>query len=140
MNKPFLIAWLLTFIVWMMGDFVVHGVLLHGDYATLPNLYRSDTDSQQYMHFMLLAHVMLAGAMVYIYRFGMQAKAWLGQGLRFGLALAGLNIVPNYLIYYAVQPLPGLMVAKQIGLEVVLMLLLGLLVAFLYRGQTASSN
>ena len=29
MNKKFLIAWVVLFIAWMAGDFLVHGVLLH---------------------------------------------------------------------------------------------------------------
>ena len=38
MNKNFLIAWVVLFIVWFAGSYVVHGVLLHDDYAQLANL------------------------------------------------------------------------------------------------------
>ena len=41
MNKKFAIAWLAVFVVWMVGSFIVHGVLLHGDYAKLSTLFRS---------------------------------------------------------------------------------------------------
>jgi hypothetical protein len=41
--------------------------------------------------------------------------------------------VPLYLIYYVVEPMPGDTVAKQIVYETVLVLLLGMLVAFMYR-------
>ncbi len=34
-------------------------------------------------------------------------KPFLGQGLRFGIAIAILMTIPVYLIYYAVQPWPG---------------------------------
>ena len=33
MNKKFLVAWLVLFILYMAGGFVVHEVLLHDDYA-----------------------------------------------------------------------------------------------------------
>jgi DUF1016 N-terminal domain len=138
MDKKYFISWLIMFIAWMAGSFVVHGVLLHDDYAKLPNLFRSETDSQKYMHLMLLAHVIMAGAMVWIYRLGVQNKPWLGQGLRFGLAVVLLNIVPYYTIYYVVQPMPGAMVIWQIALDGALVLLLGVLLAFLYR-QSAST-
>ena len=82
---------------------------------------------------MLLAHVMMAGAFVWIYARGVEAKPWAAQGLRYGLAIALLMIVPLYLIYYVVQPMPGDTVAKQIVYETVLVLLLGMLVAFMYR-------
>ena len=38
MNKKFLISWVVIFVVWMAGSFVVHGVLLGDGYAQLPNL------------------------------------------------------------------------------------------------------
>lgn len=133
MNKQFCIAWLVIFVAWMAGSFVVHGMLLHPDYLKLPQLFRPEADAQNYFHFMLLAHVILAGAFVWIFARGAEAKPWLGQGLRFGVAVALLTIVPTYMIYYAVQPMPGAMVAKQILGDGALILILGVIVAFLYR-------
>jgi Zn-dependent protease len=58
------------------------------------------------------------------------------QGLRFGIAVALLTSVPTYMIYYVVQPMPGSVVAKQIIFDSALMVILGVLVAWLYRGKT----
>jgi len=134
MNKRFLTAWLIVFIAWMAGSFVVHGVLLHQDYSTLPNLFRPEAEAQQYFPLMLLAHVILAGAFVWIYSRGVEDAPWAGQGIRFGLAVALLTIVPTYIIYHVVQPMPGSIAVKQIVFDGILLLALGLLVAFLYRG------
>jgi len=41
--------------------------------------------------------------------------------------------VPTYLIYYVVQPMPGMTVVKQIVFDGILMLVLGAVVAFMYR-------
>jgi hypothetical protein len=136
MNKKFLIAWVVIFVVWMAGSFVVHGVLLHDDYAKLGNLFRTEADSQQYFPLMILAHVLLSGAFAWIYARGVEAKPWLAQGIRFGVAVALLTIVPSYIIYYVVQPMPGATVVKQIVFDGVLMLILGSVVAFLYREPT----
>ena len=133
MTKRFFFAWVVTFVVWMVGSFVVHGMLLHGDYAKLPSLFRTDADSLQYFPFMLLAHVILAGALVWIYARGAEAKPWLSQGLRFGLAVALLTSVPTYMIYYAVQPMPGMLVLEQIAFDGIHLLILGAVVAFMYR-------
>lgn len=133
MNKKLIIAWVVIFIAWFVGSFVIHGVLLHGDYGQLPNLFRTETDQQQYFPLMLLAHVMLAGAFVWIYARGVERKAWLAQGVRFGVAVALLTIVPNYMIYFAVQPIPAGMVIKQIVFDGALMVVLGAIVAWLYR-------
>jgi hypothetical protein len=137
MDKKFLVAWLVTFIAWMFGSFVVHGALLQADYARLPQLFRAEADAQQYFPFMLLAHVLMSGALARIYGRGVEAKPWLGQGLRFGATVALLTVVPTYLIYYAVQPMPGAHVVKQIVFDGALVVLLGTLLAFLYRQRTS---
>lgn len=133
MNKKFFIAWIVVFVAWMIGSIVVHGVLLHEDYASLPGLFRPEADAQQYFPLMILAHVIMAGAFAWIYSRGAEARPWLAQGLRFGLAVALLTVVPTYTIYYVVQPMPGMHVVKQIVFDGILMLILGVLVAFVYR-------
>jgi hypothetical protein len=134
MNRKFLVAWLVTFIAWMVGSFIVHGTLLHEDYAGLSNLFRSEVEAQQHFPLMILAHVIMAGAFVWIYSRGVEAGSWSPQGLRFGLAVSLLTVVPWYMIYYVVQPMPGLLVVKQIVFDGILVLILGLIVAFMYRG------
>jgi hypothetical protein len=133
MGKAFFIAWIAVFVVWMAGDFVVHGMVLHDDYARLGSLFRSDADSQRYMPWMVLAHAVMAGALVWIYSRGVEATGWAGQGIRFGIAVALLAVVPSYMIYYAVQPMPGDVVAKQIVLETIVVVIVGLVTAALYR-------
>jgi hypothetical protein len=137
MNKKFLIGWVVLFVAWFLGSFVVHGLLLGSDYAALQGkLFRTEQESQPYFPLMLLAHVFLAGALVWIYARGREAaKPWLGQGLRFGLAIALLTIVPTYIIYFVVQPTPGLLAVKQIVFDGVLVLLLGVIVAWWYRAE-----
>jgi len=133
MNKKFLIAWIVVFVAWMAGSFVVHGVLLHGDYAKLPGLFRPEAEAQAYFPLMILAHVIMAGAFVWIYSRGVEAKPWLAQGLRFGLAIVLLTVVPTYTIYYVVQPMPGLHVVKQIVFDGVLVMILALIAASICR-------
>ena len=137
MNKRLIIAWVVIFVAWFMGSFVVHGVLLHSDYAQLPNLFRAEADQQKYFPLMILAHVILAGAFAWIYARGAEAKPWLAQGVRFGIAVALLTIVPNYMIYFCVQPVPGDMAIKQILFDSALMVILGTIVAWLYRNAPA---
>lgn len=133
MNRRFVVAWLAVFIGWMVGDFVIHGTLLYGEYARLPQLFRPEAEAQRYFPLMVLAHAIMAGAFVWIYARGVENTPWMGQGIRYGLAVALLGVVPTYLIYYVVQPLPGSLPVKQIVFDTILVVLLGMLVAFLYR-------
>ena len=124
----------MLFIAWFFGSFVVHGVLLSTDYMQLTSLFRTEADAQKYFPLMVLAHVILAGAFVWIYARGVEAKPWLAQGVRFGIAVALLTIVPSYLIYFVVQPMPASVVIKQIVFDGILLVILGIIVAWLYRG------
>ena len=137
MNKKFIIAWAVLFVAWFLGSFVVHGVLLRADYMQLTNLFRTEGDEQKHFPLMILAHLILSGAFVWIYARGAEAKPWLAQGVRFGVAVALLTTVPTYMIYFVVQPMPGDVVVKQIVFDGVLMLILGTIVAWLYRHAAA---
>ncbi|MFZ1100946.1 MAG: hypothetical protein WAN26_16240 [Steroidobacteraceae bacterium] len=137
MNKKFIVAWIVLFVAWFIGSFIVHGVLLHPDYMQLTNLMRTEGDAQKYFPLMLLAHVLLSGAFVWIYARGVEAKSWMAQGVRFGIAVALLTTVPTYMIYFVVQPMPGNVVVKQIVFDGVLTVILGIIVAWLYRDKPA---
>jgi hypothetical protein len=132
MNKKFLIAWIVVFVLWMFGSYAIHGGLLSADYMQT-NLMRTPADAQTRFHWMVIAHLIMAGAFVWIYARGVENKPWLAQGIRFGIAVALLGIVPTYMIYYVVQPVPGMLAVKQIVFEGILVVLLGAVVAFLYK-------
>jgi hypothetical protein len=133
MNRKFIVAWAVLFVAWFLGSFVVHGVLLRSDYMHLMSLFRPEGDQQRYFPLMILAHVILSGAFVWIYARGAEAKPWIAQGVRYGVAVALLTIVPSYTIYFVVQPMPGDVVVKQIAFDGILTIILGTIVAWLYR-------
>ena len=137
MSKRFFVAWIVVFVVWMLGSFLVHGFLLHDDYARLPDLFRTEADSQQHFPLMIVAHIVMSGAFAWIYSRGVEDAPWAAQGLRFGVAVLLLTVVPTYLIYYVVQPMPVATVTKQIAFDGLLVVLLGLAAAFVYRDRTA---
>jgi len=136
MNAKCLIATLVIFILWMAAGFAVHGQLLADEYMAT-NLMRPVTEQQQYFVWMIIAHLIMSAAFVWIYARGRESKPWVGQGLRFGLAVSLLAVVPIYLIYYCVQPLPGMLVVRQIAYDTIVTLILGVVVAFLYRDKAA---
>jgi hypothetical protein len=134
MTGRFWISVVAMFVLSMGLGFVIHGMLLHQDYAGLPNLLRTQEDAQGHFMWMLLAHVSIAFGFTWIYTKGREAgKPFLGQGLRFGLAVAVLMTIPMYLIYYAVQPWPGAVVARQIVYDAIGMLIMGVAVAAINR-------
>ena len=140
MDKRFWISGVVASIAALLLGFVVHELLLGADYKALSTLYRSEAESQNYFHYMVIAHVLIGFAMTWIYRQGIDtSKSAVSQGLRFGAAMAVFSTIPGYLIYYAVQPLPSSLVHKQMIFSTIGMLLLGILVAYLNpRSRTSA--
>jgi magnesium-transporting ATPase (P-type) len=136
----FLLRWLVVFIVANVLGFVVHELLLKADYAANQQLLRTQQGAQAHFIYMLLGLASMAAAMVWIYGRGIQARPWVGQGLRFGLAMWSVISVPMFLIYFSVQPWPATVVVKQIGYELPMMLLIGLTLGALHKGQSAPAQ
>jgi hypothetical protein len=138
MNKQFWISGVVMSVVAFIFGFIVHGLLLGDDYTAVQHLYRTPEESQGYFGYLILANVLFGFALTWIYQQGVEAgKSTIGQGIRFGVAIALLMTIPTYLIYYAVQPLPDAMVVKQIVFDTIAVVLLGIIVALLNRPATA---
>jgi len=149
MRKRFWVCGIVVSIAAMLLDFLVHGLLLKGDYNALvaQGMMRSPEDAQHFMPYMLAAHLLIGYGLTWLYMHfnGMQfngvradrvaSDSSLGAGLRFGAAVAVMSTIPGYLIYYAVQPWPAMLVHKQMIFSSLAMLLLGLLLAWLNPGR-----
>ena len=106
------------FVAYMAWESSCTAFFLKNDYPST-GMMRPEAESQKLMHLMILAHVLLAGAFTWIYARGVENKPWLGQGLRFGLAVAVLAVIPIYAVYYVVQPTPGELAVKQIVFDTI---------------------
>ena len=135
MNKRFVISVVVVFVLSMLGGMLVHGTILRPDYTALANagIYRSPAAAEPLMVYMMAANLMLAIGFTWIYRMGRENRPWPGQGVRFGIATWLMAALPTYLIYYVVTPLPSDLVAKQIVLELFVMVVLGIAAAYVNR-------
>ena len=139
MNKKFMISWVAVFVVWMVGGMLVHGVWLGETYEAMTNMMRPMAEQEGLMHFMLIAHALMAAAFVWIYQRGQEDKPWMAQGLRFGVAIALLAPIPTFMIYYTVQQTPGMLAVQQSIGDSIVVVILGLLVAFLNKSPEAAA-
>lgn len=140
MNKRFVVSVAVLFVVTMLFGFLVHGTILAGEYTKLANagIYRTPEQAHPLMGFMMVANLAYAIGLTWIYRMGRDDRPWMGQGLRFGLAVATLTTIPTYLIYYVVTPMPSDVVAQQIVLDIVVNVVVGMLTAFINRDPVAA--
>jgi hypothetical protein len=132
-DRRFVVSVLVMFVLFTAFGFLVHGTLLHDDYARLPNLMRTQEDARGYFGYMLVADLLMAIGATWIYRQGRQERPWLGQGLRFGVALCLLLTIPMYLIYFAVMPFPSDLVAQQIVFGSITTVISGIVLAWINR-------
>jgi hypothetical protein len=133
MSKRFLISTAAMFIMSMAIGFLVHGHLLGPEYAQLPGLFRTEADSAQYFPYIVLANLCASIAITWLYLGTKVDRPFLIQGAMFGLAVAALMIIPRFLIYYAVQPMPGAMVIKQIIFDTIGLVLMGIAIAYINK-------
>jgi hypothetical protein len=120
----FVMAWALSF--------VVHGWLLGADYAVTPGM-RPPQEAQKIITYLILAQALFGIAFAWVYARGREDKPWLMQGLRYGIAISFLTVIPTYLIYHVVTPVPLALAIKQIGYDTVRILLMGVVLAWINR-------
>ena len=138
MRKRFWICGIVMAFASLLWAFLTHALLLQADYDALGAMYRTAADGERHFPWLLLAHALVGFAMTWIFAQGVDRdRATLRQGLRFGLAMALFSTVPGSLLQYAVQPLPGALVARQVVLGTLAMLLLGMLLAWLQPRREA---
>jgi hypothetical protein len=119
-----------AFVVSQILAIAVHGFMLASDYAPYyGSLLRSGPSWQ--MLFLPVAHLSFISALVWVYPRLQLAGPPAVQGLKIGIVGWVMGQAPLWLIWYAEQPWPGALVAKQLGLELVSSLIVGLTIALL---------
>lgn len=130
--KKLILTIVVTFIVANVAGFLIHALLLAPDYMSVKHLYRPE--GAEKMLWINVAYLAFAIGATWIYAKGVESnRPWLGQGLRFGIAIWLVLAVPSFLIAYSVQPMPMSLTLKQVGYEFVDKLLIGVVIAALYR-------
>ena len=130
-TKKFVLTVIVVFVVANLTGFLIHALLLRPDYMAIVGQYRPE--GEQNMLFINLAYLSFALGSVWIYAKGVENKRWLGQGIRFGMAMWLILAIPSFFIAYAVQPVPMTLMVKQVLFEGVDKILLGVITAAIYR-------
>jgi hypothetical protein len=130
-TKRFTAICAVGFLVTQIFGIAIHGFILRSDYLPFyGTLLRSmDAEGQWQMMLLPVAHLAFTIAFVWTYTHLDLTGPWFARGLRWGLIGYLMGQVPLWLLWYAEQPWPGSLVVKQLGLELIASLVLGLVVA-----------
>lgn len=137
MNKVRLILTIIViFVLANFSGFFIHAIWLKQDYMPVAErLYRPM--GQEKMLWIILAYLSFAIGSVWVYAKGVEDKPWLGQGIRFGILMFLILTVPSFFIAYAVQPIPAILMSKQVLSEFVDKIFLGVVTALVYGKGTS---
>jgi len=134
MNRRFAVSVIVVFVMLFLLGWLVHGGLLRADYERIRPLLRPMDETRGNILYVFLAQLCTAFALVWIYRHGREDRPWLGQGIRYGFAVALLATIPVNLIQYATMPLPLDFILRRMCYDVASVLLLSVIVAWINRG------
>lgn len=129
--KRLVLTIIVIFVLANLTGFFIHAVWLRQDYMVIAQHYRPEGTEK--FPFIVLAYLSFAIGSVVVYARGVENKPWLGQGVRFGILMWLILTIPSFFIAYAVQPVPTILLLKQVICEGVDKIFLGIITALLYR-------
>lgn len=107
MKKKIATASVVLCVLFLVMDYVLHGILLKGLYAETAFLWRAPEALQRLQWIIWVVDAAMAILIVCLFIRGWEAeKPWLEQGLRFGLALGLVFSLPMGLSMYAILRIP----------------------------------
>ena len=109
---------------------LVHGYVLAADYAPYyGTLLRGGAEPAWQFAFLPLAHLAWVAGLVWIYLRVAFTGSVVVQGMKLGFVGWVIGQVPLWLLWFAEQPWPSDLVLKQLALELVSSLLVGVTIA-----------
>jgi hypothetical protein len=130
-----------AFVVSQILEIVVHGFILAADYAPFyGTLLRPMQGSASWqMSLLPVAHLSYVIALVWVYDRIMDDGPAIAQGLRIGFVGFAMGQAPLWLLWWAEQPWPDSIVLKQLSLELLVALGIGVTIAGFAKPRPVSS-
>ena len=133
-KKP-IVAIVVGYVVLMATDWLIHDVWLMRDYAAVPDSWRPFADMQHKMWIMWVGEFIFAAAFAFIYARGVESKPWIGQGIRYGIVMTFMTVIPTSLGEYVIYRIPHMLAVKWMVAGAIQLVILGLVVAGIYKKQ-----
>lgn len=124
-----------AFLVAQVFAIAIHGFILAADYGPFYGTLLRDQQGDPAWQALLLpvSHLCFISGLVWIYGRLSLDGSQVARGLKLGLVAWLVGQAPLYLLWYAEQPWPDSLILKQLGLELLSSLAIGLTIAFVSR-------
>ncbi len=134
--KKLLLAIVVAYVVLMGTNYLVHGIWLAPDYAATENAHRTFDEIQRRMWIMAIGQFFFAAVFAYVYTRGAENKPWMAQGIRYGIVMSFLTVIPGSLSQYVTYFLPHVLAVKWMIAGTIQLVILGLIVAGICKNQS----
>lgn len=132
--SKFWITFIVIYVVSGILNYLIHSVLLMNTYMAISNLWRPDMDRLMWVQF--VTPLFFCFFFVYIFARGYEGRGIM-EGVRYGLIMWGFLSIPQTFGQYMVYPLPYSLVWKWLLADLVVLPVLGILLALIYKPATA---
>lgn len=138
--KKFWISVIVTFFVYGILQFVIHGWLLQKLYMDTAHLWKSEAMMQSRFYGHLLADFFFALLFCFIYVKGYEPhKAGAAQGIRYGLYMGLFVQLPMVFTYFVVFNAPGTLLVWWLIYGLLVSIICGGVLGAIYKPQAATS-
>jgi hypothetical protein len=127
--KKLIIAIVVAYVFLMGTDYLIHSVWLMPDYDAIPLSHRNAEQIMSRFWAMALGQLFFAAMFAYIYTRGRESKPWIPQGIRYGIVMTFMTVIPYSLSEYVVYIVPHMLVVKWMIAGGIQLVILGLIVA-----------
>ena len=135
MNKKFWIGFVVVLVVLAILDTITNTLLLAGVYQETASLWRPEAEIK--LGVVIISWVFIAFFFTLIFSKGYQGKGVL-EGVRYGLYVTGLMVIPAAYLTYAIMPVPYGMTLQWWVYGGITYVILGTVLALIY-GKTPST-
>lgn len=140
-TKKFWITLIAVFVVMEILNYLIHGVMLAGTYASEPlkSLFRSKEEMDGLMWIMILMDAIWAYFFCFFFAKGYENKG-IGEGLRYGLYIGLFWSLIYAYSSYAIYPLTYGIVLQWFIYGLIVSLILGVVASLLYKPTVVESS
>ena len=130
--KKILIAFIVVYIVGMIYNYLVHGMLLAGSYQALDSVWRPQADMQKLMWVNFITGTFISFFLVYIFVKGYEGRGIM-EGVRYGIVMWAFVSIPMSFGQYMVYPLPYSLIWKWLISDLIIFVITGVILALIYK-------
>ncbi len=131
--KKFLAAVVVGYIILMGLGYLIHKIWLMPVYQQYATMWRLEEVMRHKMWINWVGQLLFTVVFAWVYTRGVEDKPWVAQGVRYGMAMTLLVVIPAVCTEYVVYPIPYTLALKWMLAGAVQLLVLGVIVAGLCR-------